>query len=161
MPDQPTESPASYVFLKLPCPRCQGRLEKRVVDKDKKADVRCSVCKAAWPAYKAVFVEAQRRVAGGGVSLDGIRKALVKTQAFARGGRNVASRLRAAKQKLDVAIEAVRSVKEKGAVDAIGDSVEGIIGQVILALDDLKDAKAGTVAPLADGEPAQEGEGEA
>jgi hypothetical protein len=160
-PEQtPAEKPGAYIQLKMPCPRCKGKLEKQVVappEKDKPqppAEVRCQTCKVAWANYGLMLREC--RPTESKLSIDSIQQIVAKGKAAVRGSRNVVERIRAAQTNLRRAANSIRNIREEGAVEEVGDSVENILDQVILALEDVKDIKKGTLKPFVGGQPQEE-----
>jgi hypothetical protein len=148
MPDEPKPR-RPVLVLKMPCPKCKGVLEQEQVDpaKGKPARVRCSnpQCKKLWPSYKDMLKDVGPKK----LTPDDFRKALVKGKAMVRGTRNVVERCRTAQRKLRSAAQAIRNIKQEGAVTEVGASLEGVVDQLILSLDDVKDAVKGEVKPFA------------
>jgi hypothetical protein len=139
-------------MLKLACPRCKREcLENEVLPEDQKGKrppkTRCANCGAEWPSFVEAFKEVQ---AAGKFSLDNVEGLLRKAKAYVRGGRNVASRLRTAKRKIGNAAVALRHAGEEGALDSAGADLEGALASLLGGISDIRTAKKGEEAPLAD-----------
>lgn len=152
----PPEKPGVYIELKMPCPRCGSRLEKAVLppkSKDK-AEVRCQKCKATWVDYGTMLRGV--KPAAIKIGLDDIQGVVARVKSGVRGSRNVVERIRAVQTNIRRAVVSIKSVREEGAVAEIGDSVENILDQVILALEDVKDIKKGAMKPFVGAQPPTE-----
>jgi hypothetical protein len=142
MPDQPPKPKRPVIMLKMPCPKCKGQLEQEVLAEGgarKLPRVRCVGCKALWQSYR----EMVKSIPPKKMTLSDVQGALLKGKSDIRGARNVVERVRAAQTKLRRAAAAVRNIKQDGAVTEVGASLEGIVSQLIMSLDDVKEAVKG------------------
>lgn len=157
----PPEKPGTYVEQKMPCPRCKGKLEKQVLPSDskEKAEVRCQGCKVVWPSY-AVMLKDCKPAAGPKLGLGDIQRIIARGKAAVRGSRNVVERIRAVQTNIRRAVSSIKNIKEEGAVEEVGDSVENILDQAILALEDMKDIKLGEMKPFVGGQEPEDAEAE-
>jgi len=159
-PNPPAEPRGStFVRLRLPCPRCGAPLERESSGRIANARpvVRCTGCPTEWPEYKNVLFEtrAALRAAGkggeAGATLGAVKQRLMQIKAGIRAGRNVAGGIRAVQDQLGrIAAEASR-FQGHDSVNVIGEAVEGIVDQVILASEHLDEAMKGNVPEVYDG----------
>jgi len=138
-----------FVPLRTTCPKCDGVLEREILAGKTMRDcpIRCSKCARRWQTYKDLCDE--RRDADATKpkmpTLDKIRAALMIGKVGVRGARNVAHRARTAGDYLRDIADEVGGFEGQASVARIGEHVESIVNQLIMAVEDLQDAKKGNM----------------
>lgn len=139
MPDRPG---AVYVQLRMKCPACQGILEKETGTE--RELIRCRNCELQWAGLKALL--AAKVVAEKSrfkiPTLDQVKTALQIGKIGVRGARNVAGRGRAVSDYVKDIIADVADFDSES-VKRVGQGVEAIVDQLILAVEDVQDARSG------------------
>jgi hypothetical protein len=109
----------------------------------------CSQCDRKWPSYIKVFTESQAKMRPPEKpTLDRIEDVLQKTRAVIRGSRSVADRVRAATGAFKEALAELQQFDGQESVAVVGEKVEGIVEQALLAIGDIKQAKGGRMIDL-------------
>jgi len=159
MPEpEPTPRKTSATPLRLPCPRCQGQLERveEVGIANPRSLIRCTSCQTGWDDYKEVVAEGRarkHRERGAPLDLKKAQEALRKTKVGIRAGRNVVSGIRSIGQIVQRMAGEVLSLQEKDAegvqdaIERIGGDFEGIVDQVLLATEHVDEARKGNLTP--------------
>ena len=164
MPDQPG---STYTPLRSPCPRCGGILERE--DKGKiqnpQPNIVCRQCQATWPDYKAMSRERSTRdsqpagkKAAKLPSLDQIKGFLCLGKIATRGGRSVVGRARAMSQLFREIADEAQQFEGMDSVARGGRTLEQIIDQALLAVEDVEEAKKGNLRPEPEEEEGEEEE---
>lgn len=154
-----------FIRLKRPCPWCQGILERYEAQavagqppSMATPRVRCSSCGRDWDSIQKVIIEAYEKEGkipppkvGKGLSLTELRGLLSKVKVGVRAGRNVASSVKAVSEYLASITGRVRTLEKapdkQEVIAQVGQDVEGIVDQVMLAMDHIAEAKQGNLGP--------------
>ena len=153
----PAQSQGPYrVYLRIPCPRCGSKLAQDISVSGKRPITCSGRCRCQWPDLKDLIIEvkARREKLGGAppvgksITLNDIKNFFCKGQAGVRGLRNVAERMQISMKKIRSAIDDVYELEGRERVSAVGDNLETVIQQGILAVEDIQEALKGKINPV-------------
>ena len=149
---------STYTPLNKPCPRCQGTLERE--DNSRIANpspvIKCGDCGQTWPSYAEVIVEAKavkaaERGTKDPVRMVDIKKRLRQVKTGMRVSRNLAGGTRAVANLIGRIAAQVKQFEGHDSAAKIGEALEGIIDQTLLATEHVEDALKGNDPEVYDG----------
>jgi len=153
-----------FIKLKRPCPRCQGVLERyeaaAIAGQPPQMclpRVRCSACGVEWASVRDAIKEG---LEGEGKApkperrrptIADLKNTLAKVKAGVRAGRNVAGSVRAVSEYLASITGRIRTLEKapdkQEVIAQVGSDVEGIVDQVMLAMEHIEEGRTGKVGP--------------
>ena len=143
---------SQHIALKKPCPLCQGVLERETGrTANPKPDITCSKCRTTWPDYAAMTEACDRQVKSTPITMTSIQARLGLVKNGVRTGRNLAGGVRAVGGLLGRIAANVKQFEGHDSAAQIGEALEGLVDQVILATEHIDEATKGKTSDLYEG----------
>lgn len=142
---------SQHVALRKPCPLCQGVLEREAGVANPRPEITCQQCKTTWPTYVAMNEACAKQVKTKPVTMAGIQARLGMLKTGVRTGRNLAGGVRAIGGLIGRIAANVKQFEGHDSAAQIGEAIEGLVGQVILATEHIDEATKGKTPDLYEG----------